>query len=340
MVTNMTIGGNKYDEVDRRSIAGSIADWTFMDTEDIDNCLSVIEDVLGPLDFEDYESPETLENALASFDLETLQELEDRIFNDFDIEDSERYKFEKSKSVMDSNGFYTDYTMYRDRKRDVYVFILGDNDIYNPDNTEPDWEVETRILADEWFNDYNGFDDSLDESFKLKINEVDQKYNSAITSINSSKLPAVFSKVKFRPDTINLDYGGGKFDNATEYLKDKYNVTNLVYDKYNRSSTHNNEVLRQIKDNGGADTVTCSNVLNVIAEPEIRQEVIKGCYDLLKPNGTCYITVYEGSGTGEGKANDKRQSYQTNMKLDDYISEVSNVFPNVKKSKGMLVCTK
>ena len=115
----------------------------------------------------------------------------------------------------------------------------------------------------------------------------------------------------------------------------------MIYNEIkNWSSTHNNEVLKQIKDNEGADTVTCSNVLNVIAEPEIRQEVIKGRYNLLKPNGTCYITVYEGSGTGEGKANDKRQSYQTNMKLDDYISEVSNVFPNVKKIRGMLVCTK
>ena len=86
----MTIGGNKYDELDRRSIAGSIADWTFIgETEDIDDCLSVIEDVVGPLDFEDYESPESLENALMSFDLDTLQKLEDKIFNDFDVEESD-----------------------------------------------------------------------------------------------------------------------------------------------------------------------------------------------------------------------------------------------------------
>jgi len=180
----MTIGGNKYDELDRRSIAGSIADWTFMgETEDIDNCLSVIEDIVGPLDFEDYESPETLENALMSFDLDTLQKLEDKIFNDFDVKESDRYEYIKSKSVMDSDGFYTDYTMYYDRKRDVYVFIFGDNDIYDPTNESPDWEAETRILADKWFNDYNGFDDSLGESFKLQIREKisDKDYSQSKT---------------------------------------------------------------------------------------------------------------------------------------------------------------
>lgn len=175
---------------------------------------------------------------------------------------------------------------------------------------------------------------------KLRINEAEQKYNSAVTSINSSKLPALFSKVKFEPDTINLDYGGGKFDNVTDYLANTYKCTNLVYDKYNRSSSHNADVLKQVKANKGADTVTCSNVLNVIAEPEVRLEVIKDLKKYLKNDGTCYITVYTGDGSGEGKANEKRQSYQTNMKLDDYIPEVSKVFSSVTKSKGMLVCKK
>ena len=250
------------------------------------------------------------------------------------------YEYIKSKSVYDSDGFLTDYTMYYDNDTERFIFIFGDKDIYSPYNTYPDYDCETETEANNWFDNYNGFEDDLDECVKLTIREAEQKYNSAITSINSSKLPAVFSKVRFEPDTINLDYGGGKFDNVAEYLKDKYNATNLVYDKYNRNSAHNNEVLKKVKDNGGADTVTCSNVLNVIAEPEIRQEVIQDLKKYLKPGGTCYITVYEGNGSGEGKANDKRQSYQTNMKLDDYIDEVSKIFPNVKKNRGMLVCTK
>lgn len=294
-----------------------------------------VEDVMEEFGLSEQEAENFVWDWASNSDSNLVEESYD---SDYTYED--RYERIKSKSVRDFDGFYTDYTMYYDNDEDKYVFIFGANDLYDPYNSEPDWECETEREANEWFSDYNGFEDDLDESFKLKINEVEQKYNSAITSINSSKLPVVFSKVKFEPNTINLDYGGGKFDNAAEYLKTKYNATNLVYDKYNRDSKHNSDVLKQVKDNGGADTVTCSNVLNVIAEPEVRQEVIQGCYDLLKSNGTCYITVYEGSGTGEGKANDKRQSYQTNMKLDDYIEEVSEVFPNVKKSKGMLVCTK
>ena len=201
------------------------------------------------------------------------------------------------------------------------------------------YDKNRKIVAFQVAEESNAAKESFrNNTLKLVINEVEQKYNSAITSINSSKLPALFSKVKFEPDTINLDYGGGKFDNVADYLSSKYNCTNLVYDKYNRDSSHNSEVLKQVRDNGGADTVTCSNVLNVIAEPEVRQEVIKDLKRYLKPGGTCYITVYEGNASGTGKANDKRQSYQTNMKLDDYISEVKKVFSNVTKSKGMLIC--
>lgn len=33
-----------------------------------------------------------------------------------------RYKFIKSKSVLDSDGFYTDYTMYYDTESDQYIY--------------------------------------------------------------------------------------------------------------------------------------------------------------------------------------------------------------------------
>ena len=177
---------------------------------------------------------------------------------------------------------------------------------------------------------------------KLTITEVEQKYNSAVTSINSSKLPALFtnSNVRFKSGGINLDVGGGKFDNVADYLLDKFNCTNLVYDPYNRSAEHNRDVLSQVKSNGGADTTTCSNVLNVIAEPEVREETIKMCYNNLKNGGTSYFTVYKGDGSGKGKANDKRQSYQTNMPLEDYLPEIENVFDNVTRRGTIIIAKK
>ncbi len=174
--------------------------------------------------------------------------------------------------------------------------------------------------------------------YKLKqetnLAQSNQEYTSANTSINSSKLPAIFRLVKFTPDTINLDYGGGKFDNAAEYLKNKGNVTNLVYDPFNRSREHNSAVIKQIRANGGADSATLSNVLNVIKEPEIRLEVLNNIKSLLKPGATLYITVYEG--TGKGDSGETKAGYQLNKKTADYVEEISQVFGDVTR-KGKLI---
>lgn len=167
----------------------------------------------------------------------------------------------------------------------------------------------------------------------------EQEFSSEKTSINSSKLPAIFKLVKFTPGTINLDYGGGKFDNASEYL-DTLGVTNLIYDKFNRSQEHNNAVLKEIRDNNGADTVTCSNVLNVIKERDVRvNEVIYNIYNLLAPNGTAYFTVYEGSGSGADSAT--KSGYQLNRKTSGYIEEIAEIFgeDNVHR-KGKLIIAK
>lgn len=166
--------------------------------------------------------------------------------------------------------------------------------------------------------------------------ETDQQYSSAATSINSSKLPALFSMVDFKEGSINLDYGGGRFDNVAEYLQDKYGATNLVYDKYNRSADHNREVLNQVRQNGGADTVTCSNVLNVIAEESERLAVLRNCKRYLKAGGTCYITVYEGNGKGEGAPT--KSGYQLNRKTKDYEDEIKKVFSSVTRKGKLFVC--
>ena len=180
------------------------------------------------------------------------------------------------------------------------------------------------------------------ESLKEFYNEyglenATQEYTSANTSINSTKLPAIFSMVRFEPETINLDYGGGKFDNATAALEGK-GVTNLVYDPYNRSSGHNKDVIDTIRKNGGADTATCSNVLNVIKEPAARTVVIKNIYKLLKPNGVAYFTVYEG--TGKGDEGPTKAGYQLNKKTADYVEEISSVFPSVSRRGKLIVASK
>lgn len=78
------------------------------------------------------------------------------------FQDDERYEYIKSKTVLDSDGFRTDYTMYYDWEDSEYIFIFGDNDLYDPTNESPDWECDTEEEANEWFDNYTGFDDEED----------------------------------------------------------------------------------------------------------------------------------------------------------------------------------
>ena len=189
--------------------------------------------------------------------------------------------------------------------------------------------------ANEQYKNILNNNKGLDEDFG--VSDTKQKYTSAKTSINSTKVPALFKLINLPSGTINLDFGGGRYDTATDYLSNN-GVTNLVYDPYNRSSAHNKEVLNQIKENGGADSVTCSNVLNVIAEPEARLTVIKNIYNLAKSGASCYFTVYEGSGSGEGA--ETKSGYQLNKKTADYLEEIQQVFPNAKRKGKLIVATK
>ena len=171
------------------------------------------------------------------------------------------------------------------------------------------------------------------EAYEDEIQEIGQEFTSENTSINSGKLPAVFKMVSFEPGTVNIDYGGGRFDNVAEYLKD-FDVINLVYDPYNRSKEHNQDVIRLVREHGGADTATCSNVLNVIKEPEVRLNVLSNIKKLVKPSGTVYITVYEGS--GKGNEGPTKSGYQLNRKTADYLEEIQKVFPDASR-KGKLI---
>ena len=162
----------------------------------------------------------------------------------------------------------------------------------------------------------------------------EQEYTSADTSIN--QIPALFNIVNFEKGTVNLDVGGGKYDKATDYLE-TLGVTNLVFDPYNRTSEHNNSVIKTVRENGGADTVTCANVLNVIAEYNARQAVIKNCYRYLKNGSPAYFMVYEGKDAKNSAAGPTSKGYQLRAKTDSYVDEIKEVFGNNVNKKGKLI---
>lgn len=165
------------------------------------------------------------------------------------------------------------------------------------------------------------------------VADINQEFTSADTSINSGRLPAIFNLINLPEGTVNLDYGGRRFDNVAEYYS-QYNIINLVFDPFNRSSAHNKEVIEKLRSIRGADSATCSNVLNVIKEESNRIAVLRNISRLIKPGAPVYITVYEGNGTGE--EGQTKAGYQLNRKTKDYMDEIATVFPNVTR-KGKLI---
>lgn len=175
--------------------------------------------------------------------------------------------------------------------------------------------------------------------YAISTDKSKQAITSADTSINSSKLPVLFTeagrKGLFKDGTVNLDIGGGRFNNATEYLQG-LGVTSYVYDPYNRTAEYNANSASKTE-NHQSDTVTISNVLNVIAEEDARGDVYRNAIDALKPNGSAYITVYEGDGTGIGRETSK--GYQLNQKTADYVKEVLQYFENVKLNGKLIIAS-
>ena len=178
-----------------------------------------------------------------------------------------------------------------------------------------------------------GASDLADEE---DLPQADQEYDSAKTSINSNKLPAIYHMITLPEGSVGIDYGGGKFDNAVEALAEQ-GVTLYVYDPYNRSQQHNRAAIKALRANGGADFAINSNVLNVIKEPEARLNVLENIKKITKPGAPIYITVYEGSGKGnEGVT---KSGYQLNRKTADYLEEIQQVFPDAKRRGKLIIAT-
>lgn len=172
------------------------------------------------------------------------------------------------------------------------------------------------------------------------IEDIEQEFTSRDTAINGpqGKLPAIFKLISIPEGALVLDYGGGKpaAEAIAQTYLDQFNATEALYDPFNQTPAHNKEVVKLCKSNGGADIAVCSNVLNVIKERDVRINVLNNIRKLVSPSGTVYITVYEGSGSGQGSATQKNTSYQNNRKTASYLEEVQEVFPDAKR-RGKLI---
>ena len=152
-----------------------------------------------------------------------------------------------------------------------------------------------------------------------------QKYSSKDTSINKTKLPAIYGILKrwkiFSDKPTVLDYGCGKYF-------DGYNLGNNFkgYDPFNYDRAENL--------NNHYDMAILSNVLNVIYEDDIRHDILETLKTLAD---TVYITVYEGKKDGVGTVT-KKDCYQLNRKVREYLPEVREVFFDVTLKNGVIIC--
>ena len=157
-----------------------------------------------------------------------------------------------------------------------------------------------------------------------------QELSSAGTSVR--QVPGLFSNplVELQPGYRNIDIGGGRFDDGTEFLRAR-GVDSSVYDPFNRSAEHNQKVMDAITTTP-ADMATVANVLNVIKEPEARKAVIQQAFDAIRPGGNAYFSVYGGDRSGVGAVTPK--GWQENRLPPTYADEIASVFGDTVTRKG------
>jgi hypothetical protein len=124
-------------------------------------------------------------------------------------------------------------------------------------------------------------------------------------------------------------------DTQTAYLK-RRGVKNLVLDPYNRPAAQTRKVERELLRRGEVDTVTLSNVLNVIPGKAERRTVLETARAAAP---VAFISVYEGDRSGRGRRT-RTGSFQANRRLRAYEREVRAVFPRVERRGTVLVATR
>jgi len=159
----------------------------------------------------------------------------------------------------------------------------------------------------------------------MKYRTPAQKVSSAATS--RRQVPAMITSGKFdQYGGINLDVGGGAFEDATRHLKRHNKVENLVFDPYNRSAEHNDRVVSRVQ-RKKADSASLFNVLNVIGEKNARLQALRTAKKYTKKGGSVYMSVYIREGTNRKVRT--RDGVQLNRTVNAYLPEVKSVFDEV-----------
>lgn len=162
-----------------------------------------------------------------------------------------------------------------------------------------------------------------------------QKFTSRATSINATKLPAVYRKAQLSAPLV-FDYGSGRHTAHIEEHVRSLHKTYLPYDPYNLPDDVNRVsvtmTLYAMHTRFPVDVI-CSNVLNVIDDDDTVRKVAHHVEEVATvTGGKGYVTVYEGNRSGIGHQTGSDQ-YQRNEPLRNYLK----YFHNAEVKNGMIV---
>lgn len=143
---------------------------------------------------------------------------------DFDDEDADdRFELIDRKTVYDSNGFTTEYSMYYDSLEDKYVMVFGDSDLYRPEDEYYDAEFDDEKTAREWFDNYRGFEDEDDYNFDvdecIHKERILPSYVKEKPIVNESYSDKITLCDSLASDAVELCHNFFKFNPATRKFK-------------------------------------------------------------------------------------------------------------------------
>lgn len=149
-----------------------------------------------------------------------------------------------------------------------------------------------------------------------------QKFTSATTSINKSKLPRAYG-ADIPAGASVLDYGCGRWTKQLEEAAKAKGWRLSLYDPFNLPGSQPNF----------AEYVICSNVLNVIDDDsDVNLAIINCLYWATK--GVVF-SVYEGDGSGVGRQTGADQ-WQRNEKTAEYVKRIKRFGFKVTRKGGLI----
>ena len=170
----------------------------------------------------------------------------------------------------------------------------------------------------------------------------EQEFTSVKTIVGGKSgtyVPALFNDKNFvvPKGAVVANMSAGTSNAVKNKLESEGAKVVYNHDPFARTEKENKKFVSKVS-NGRADVVTSANGLNVIQEKENRQRAIAQMANVLKDDGTAYISVYEKGGDSDAQKSGV-DSWQEQRKTDTYVSEIEEFFDNVTRKGKMIIAT-